>query len=99
MPQHGTWRSASAYDYVEELDPEELAWEFLRRNRQYQAEYQQLTGAARLDASADTGICAKWGLRFRDGPEATRDRCRDLLGGSRRSGDTPLRTAIRIPRL
>jgi hypothetical protein len=32
MPPVPDWRSAAAYAYLNELNPAELAWEFLRRN-------------------------------------------------------------------
>ena len=39
MPSIADWRSAAAYTYLNDLTPAELAWEFLRRNPDYQREY------------------------------------------------------------
>jgi hypothetical protein len=36
MPPVPDWRSAAAYAYLNDLNPAELAWEFLRRNPDYQ---------------------------------------------------------------
>lgn len=68
------WRSASAYDYLDEADPADIAWEFLRRNPIYRAERHAILTAefpsstARQDALA--GLATRWGLRFRGGPDA-----------------------------
>ena len=68
------WRSASAYDHLDEADPADIAWEFLRRNPIYREEHQAIlvaefpTSSARQGALAE--LAARWGLRFRDGPDA-----------------------------
>ena len=64
MPKQGTWRLSAAYDYVNDLDAPDLAWEFLRRNPEYQQDY------ARLSVEGDDGKSAaalsdRWGLSFR----------------------------------
>jgi hypothetical protein len=62
MPPVADWRSAAAYVYLDDLDPAELAWEFLRRNPDYQRDYRTAAGetaaqaefpevAARVDAA------------------------------------------------
>ncbi|MEM8993008.1 MAG: DUF6499 domain-containing protein [Pseudomonadota bacterium] len=50
------WRDSRAYDYFDTLDVSGLAWECLRRNEQYRAEYPRLQAAG--------GSAADWGLRF-----------------------------------
>ena len=45
------WRSPAAYGYAAQLDAGGVAWEFLRRNRAYQAEYAAVT--ANGDSGAD----------------------------------------------
>jgi hypothetical protein len=50
------WRAAAAYLYTLDLDPTDLAWEYLRRHPQYQADW--ACGAARARPG-------RWGLRFR----------------------------------
>jgi hypothetical protein len=65
MPPVPDWRSAAAYAYLDELNPAELAWEFLRRNPDYQRDYR----AAALDAAGQPEfpepLILQWGLRFR----------------------------------
>ena len=51
------WRDAHAYDHFDHLDVSGLAWECLRRNDAYRADY------AAIEAGG--GSPAKWGLRFR----------------------------------
>ena len=63
MPRHSDWRSAAVYDYVNDLDPAELAWEFLRRNPDYQREYRKV-----LRLGGEEALAERWGLRFRDRP-------------------------------
>ena len=57
------WRSPAAYDYAKTLQSAGLAWEFLRRNPEYRADYR----TAADDDGADA-IAAVWGLRFPGGP-------------------------------
>lgn len=58
-PDASRWRSAEAYDYVDELSAADLAWEYLRRNPDYRHDFQ----TARPDAG-DLEWPARWGLRF-----------------------------------
>ncbi|WP_367114898.1 DUF6499 domain-containing protein [Devosia sp.] len=68
MSQPSDWRDASAYDYVVDLNPSQLAWEFLRRNTSYQDDFQRLgTSANTQEVSA---FLDKWGLCFRGRPDA-----------------------------
>jgi hypothetical protein len=55
------WRSASAYEYAAALDAAGLAWEFLRRNPDYQNAYSADTAAGDR-TSSDTAH--DWGLRI-----------------------------------
>jgi hypothetical protein len=57
------WRSPAAYEYAKRLESDGLAWEFLRRNPDYRADYR----AAPDDDGADARA-AVWGLRFPCGP-------------------------------
>lgn len=50
------WRAAAAYLYTLDLDSSELAWEYLRRDPQYQSDW---TSAAARAAPE------RWGLQFR----------------------------------
>jgi hypothetical protein len=58
-PDASRWRSAEAYDYLDELPAADLAWEYLRRNPDYQRDFQ----SARDDAGAADWE-GRWGLRF-----------------------------------
>jgi len=52
----GAWSAGAAYLYTLDLDAPDLAWEYLRRNPQYQSDW---TSAAARAAPE------RWGLRFR----------------------------------
>lgn len=59
------WRSRSAYEYATDMEPQGLAWEFLRRNADYRAAYEAAAGQTDpLTAS----VAEHWGLRFPGGP-------------------------------
>lgn len=62
MPRRPDWRSPSDYEYLKQLDRAELAWEFLRRNREYQKDFARIVEATNPDAVA---IAKRWGLCFR----------------------------------
>ena len=64
-PETSGWRSSTAYDFVDDTPAPNLAWEWLRRNTDYQLDY------ARTEQSSDDGaleaglIRHRWGLHFR----------------------------------
>jgi hypothetical protein len=58
------WRSPKTYDYLQDLNSSDLAWEFLRRNADYRADFATTDIRAALDAGA-AGSTRRWGLRFR----------------------------------
>lgn len=78
MPEQGTWRISTAYDYVNELDAPDLAWEFLRRNPEYQQDYNRLKLRGLGEDQAAAALSAKWGLSFRGRPRpsGTQRECR-----------------------
>ena len=39
-PDISHWRSSERYEYVEDLVSPELAWEWLRRNEDYQRDFE-----------------------------------------------------------
>lgn len=63
------WRSAAAYEYVRNLDPADIAWEFLRRNPEYQQDYGRIV-RENLDDEREAQLLQRWGLRFRERSEA-----------------------------
>lgn len=60
------WQSQAAYFYTLDLDGPALAWEYLRRNPDYRADW---AVRSRRRCAATAG---RWGLRFRGGPGARR---------------------------
>lgn len=72
MPEEGKWRTSSAYDYLEQLDPPALAWEFLRRNPAYRQEFAELSRTGPIDSDAAAALVQRWGLQFRGGSSAHR---------------------------
>ena len=72
-PDTREWNKSSNYDPIDTMEVDGVAWEFLRRNRQYQADYKDSTlrepePAERetddIQSSPENGISQKWGLRF-----------------------------------
>jgi len=53
------WRSADAYRYTLSLPMTAWAWEFLRRNPDYQAD---CAGAGQNDPARERELAARWGL-------------------------------------
>lgn len=64
MPTGGDWRNAADYDYFDDLAPGQIAFEFLRRSRDYVVAYRQLQHAPAA-TSAPAEFVSRWGLRFR----------------------------------
>ncbi|HEV2605626.1 MAG TPA: DUF6499 domain-containing protein [Microvirga sp.] len=58
------WRSGAAYDDLDELSLRGLAWEYLRRNPNYIADYDQVASDP-TDPSRVGEVAKSWGLRFR----------------------------------
>lgn len=87
MPEQGTWRISTAYDYVNELDAPDLAWEFLRRNPEYQHDYSQLKGKDPGEGKAESALSNKWGLSFRGEPRPPSPGCKTRLDASSRPVD------------
>ncbi|WP_422110106.1 transcriptional regulator domain-containing protein [Bradyrhizobium elkanii] len=57
------WRSEEAYSGLKVAEAEDLAWEWLRRDRAYQEDYRRLSRRERSSATADQ-FRRKWGLSF-----------------------------------
>ena len=69
----GKWPISEAYDYFDALTPEQVAFEFLRRDDDYAVSYREL-GEDDPDpsATAPPDFSERWGLRFRSGSSAPR---------------------------
>jgi hypothetical protein len=64
MSEGNDWRSEDAYDYINELSADEIAWEFLRRNAIYRKAYLDLLSDGAVTQRAAKEFAAHWGLRF-----------------------------------
>jgi hypothetical protein len=64
MPTTPDWRNAATYAYLQNLNRAELAWEFLRRNPNYNRDFR--AAARRTSGQADfpERLTRRWGLRF-----------------------------------
>ncbi|MFB9264930.1 transcriptional regulator domain-containing protein [Bradyrhizobium erythrophlei] len=58
------WRSEQAYPDAKTTEAVDLAWEWLRRNPEYQRDYRLLVRSGHSSAMADH-FRRKWGLSFR----------------------------------
>jgi len=98
MSEEGSWRTGSAYDYIDGLSAPDIAWEFLRRNHDYRREYSELQDSGHLAPDKARALSDRWGLsfRYRPGPQ-----CIDygyLLDPYRRSVQTSPRSVTGIAR-
>ena len=62
------WRSPSAYEELRSLDAPGFAWEFLRRNPDFQQDRGKLEKASRrgaLNQAEVEAFARRWGVRFR----------------------------------
>ncbi|WP_246788847.1 transcriptional regulator domain-containing protein [Bradyrhizobium sp. CIR48] len=57
------WRSEEAYSGLKTADAADLAWEWLRRDNDYQEDYKRLSRRERSSAAAGE-FRRKWGLSF-----------------------------------
>ncbi|WP_375142855.1 transcriptional regulator domain-containing protein [Pelagibacterium sp. 26DY04] len=80
------WRSSSTYDYVDGLVAADLAWEWLRRNADYQRDYAEIERGVVDPQRYRDLVRARWGLQFRSPSNAQRHRNHSLLGAGGRSG-------------
>lgn len=82
MVAETNWRDPTDYRYLNDLNPSELAWEFLRRNSEYQ---QEVAASDPTNDRAAIALSERWGLRFPDNPKLVRHRSKNLLEPGRRS--------------
>lgn len=74
-----TWRSAAAYEHLETLTASDLAWEWLRRNEDYRADFKALKADQDGPDQWLNRIRSRWGLRFRRRPADPGTRSPGLL--------------------
>jgi Family of unknown function (DUF6499) len=63
------WRTPSAYEELRSLDAPSFAWEYLRRNSDFQQDRRKLERAARrgvLNQAEAGSFARRWGVRFRE---------------------------------
>ncbi|HMO31008.1 DUF6499 domain-containing protein [Enterovirga sp.] len=84
-PDTSRWRDNDSYDYFDNLSPEGLAWECLRRQTPYQRQYRALTTARKETAPLPLEDQRRWGLRFPRAAELVRPRPSGLLVARSRS--------------
>ncbi|MHC1950667.1 hypothetical protein IF803_41005 [Bradyrhizobium sp. UFLA06-06] len=56
------WRSESAYHEVKQAEAADIAWEWLRRDHEYQKDFRALLSSKQ--SSATDHFRRKWGLTF-----------------------------------
>jgi hypothetical protein len=64
MPTTPDWRNAAAYGYLQQLNRAELAWEFLRRNPNYNRDFRATARRTSTEADFPERLTRRWGLRF-----------------------------------
>lgn len=72
MPTISDWRLPRAAESLNGLDRAGFAWEFLRRNPQYRADYGRIDLQAMAGRRSPAAIGKNWGLSFRLQPRALR---------------------------
>jgi len=94
VPSKPNWRSSTDHNALNRLERPDFAWEFLRRNRNYRAEYERITrhqaDGAHDDISASAEIARYWGVMFRCGPRYTRIRGEGLMACRTRADSSPV---------
>ena len=79
VPDASQWRHSNYYDYFDDLGVSDLAWEYLRRNVEYQRDYAQtIKQMDDLRQAADL-FRLRWGLRFPRSSEPERPRRAGIL--------------------
>lgn len=66
------WRTPSNYDYTDDLNAPDVGWEWLRRNEDYQNDFDALQTAPTHTPALIERASLRWGLRFRSPAEPQR---------------------------
>jgi Family of unknown function (DUF6499) len=78
-------RTPGAYEELRSLDAPGFAWEYLRRNSDFQQDRRKLEQAARrgvLNQAEADAFARRWGVRFRE-RHRDKQRRRGSMGGAR----------------
>ena len=81
-PDASTWRSSAQYDHLDELTASDLAWEWLRRNDDYDADFEASIADQGDPQPLTERIRQRWGLRFPCRSAGPATRCAGLLAPS-----------------
>lgn len=84
-PDTANWRSSSTYDYVDRLRAPDLAWEWLRRNADYQRDYDQIDRRIEDHDRMMMLVRQRWGLLFPSSPNFECDSGAGVLDARSRS--------------
>ena len=63
-PNASTWRSSADYEHLDVLTPSDLAWEWLRRNDAYDADFEASASGQGDPEPLTERIRQRRGLRF-----------------------------------
>ena len=63
-PDTSRWQSSTNYTYIDELVSPDLAWEWLRRNDDYQHDYMQNESRQASRETLAERLRRQWGLEF-----------------------------------
>lgn len=63
-PDASAWRSLKEYAHLDVLTASDVAWEWLRRNDAYDADFEALTLADGAPKALTDHFRQRWGLRF-----------------------------------
>lgn len=89
VPDISRWRSSSTYDFVDDLVSPDLAWEWLRRNQNYQRDYRDLMHQKAEIPPGLAQLRQVWGLSFPGTSRTLLRRYTDLLDAHRRHRRRP----------
>jgi hypothetical protein len=63
-PDASIWRSSADYEHLDVLTASDLAWEWLRRNDAYDADFEASVADQESPEALTDQIRQRWGLRF-----------------------------------
>ena len=76
-PNASTWRSSADYEHLDVLTPSDLAWEWLRRNDAYDADFEASASGQGDPEPLTERIRQRWGLRLLARREGSEDATHD----------------------
>ena len=86
------WRTPGAYEELRSLDAPGFAWEYLRRNPDFQQHRRKLERTARqgvLNQAEADAFARRWGVRFRKRHRNNQPRLGSMDGGRPAKRDRP----------